>query len=347
MIRQDYWVGIDAGHYEAAICLIGKDGTILMEGMRDAQPGPIGDVLRLYGVERVQRVLIEAGVGTHIAHALRARGFPVQVVDVRRSSKFLAVRRHKTDANDARGLAELGMFGRSISAEVFLKPPDFQTLRTRLGIRRSLTQSRVRTDATIRSILQSHGLAVRMPRSAMTFTWEIQRYLASQKIVDSSILAHLSPLIEIAEQIRGQLKAIDSDLRSLAASNPVTANFQTMPGVGPITALSFYSTVCDPWRFRKNRNIGAYLGLVPTLHQSGTMARRGRVGRHGNKPTRTCLTTGATLILTQCKSQSRLRDWGLSMVARAGFTKAKIAVARKMAVILLQMWKSGCTFRPT
>lgn len=347
MIRQDYWVGIDAGHYEAAFCLIGEHGTVLMEGLRDAQPGPIVDVLRLFGVEHAQCITIEAGVGTHIAHALRARGLPVQVVDVRRSSKFLAVRRHKTDSNDARGLAELGKFGQSISAEVFLKPPDFQMLRTRLGIRRSLTQSKVRTDAVIRSILQSQGVKVRLPRSAMTLAWDIQRCLGSERDLNPSLAAHLSPLIRIAEQLRKQLNAIESDLRDLAARNPVTANFQTMPGVGHITALSFYSTVCDPWRFQKNRNIGAYLGLVPTLHQSGTMSRRGRVGRHGNKATRSCLTTGATLILTQCKSQSRLRDWGLSIVSRAGFTKAKVAVARKMAVILLQMWKSGCAFQPT
>ena len=159
-----------------------------------------------------------------------------------------------------------------------------------------------------------------------------------------AVRADLMRLVAVGEVLRSQLAHLDREVSSLAESIDVCANLQTMPGVGPLTALSFYSAIGDPHRFTRNTDVGPYLGLAPTLRQSGATALRGRVGRFGNKMVRGHLIIGATLILTQCKADSRLRSWGLDLMSRTNFIKARVAVARKMSVVLLQMWKSGAPF---
>ena len=156
----------------------------------------------------------------------------------------------------------------------------------------------------------------------------------------------VKPLVEIAEALRTQISVVDRQMRNLAASIPTCQQFQTIPGVGTIIALSFYSSIGDPYRFVRNRDVGAYLGLTPTLYQSGATSRRGRISRHGNKLTRTHLTTAATVLLCKIEEESSLRSWGLQLANRVGFLKARVAVARKLAVIMIEMWKSGSSFCP-
>lgn len=152
MAGRRYWVGLDTGVAETAVCLIDEFGEILFEGKRETHAGQIKDILRPFGVEAVQRITIEAGVGTHMVRELQAQGFPVYVAEVRRASKFLAIRRQKTDSNDARGLAELGRVGRTIGAEVFVKPLDCQNLRSLLNVRKNLIQQRMKIDALVQSV---------------------------------------------------------------------------------------------------------------------------------------------------------------------------------------------------
>lgn len=121
-----YWVGLDAGHSETAVCLVDAEGHVFFEAMTETRAAPIRDILRRFGVGPVQSITIEAGVGTQMVRDLRSFGFPVQVVDVRKSSKFLAIRRQKTDANDAKGLAELGRLAPSFGPHVFIKPVEHQ-----------------------------------------------------------------------------------------------------------------------------------------------------------------------------------------------------------------------------
>ena len=344
MKRKDYWVGLDAGHHETAVCLIGKHGDVLFEAMRESHPNAIRDILRLFGVEHVRGITIEAGVGTHIALALLDRGFPVQVVDVRKSSKFLAIRRHKTDASDARGLAELGRFGTSVNAGIFVKPREHQDIRTRLNIRKNLLVNQIRTDSMIRSIMRLHGANLPVTNRRGSVEKEVRNQLESLDKEGVQLRVDLAPLVETAEAHRRHVAKLDKELRLEAQTIPTCALLQTMHGVGHITALSFYSTICDPWRFKRDKDVGAYLGLTPTLRQSGATARRGRVGRFGNKMTRANLTMAAIVLLTQSHHESKLKTWGLGLVERAGFTTARVAVARKMAVILLRMWKSGKAF---
>ena len=273
--------------------------------------------------------------------------FPVQVVDVRKSSKFLAIRRQKTDVHDARGLAELGRLARSLGSQVFVKPMEHQNIRTLINVRRTMLKNRARTDALIQSIFifRLYGGNVKLSNGRGALATEVNDQVRKMRHHGLEIGVNLQPLVEISETLREQISALDRQVRDIAANNPTCRNFQTIPGVGAVIALSFYSAIGDPHRFVRSRNVGAYLGLTPTLYQSGATSRRGRISRHGNKLTRTHLITAATVLLCRIEIESRLRTWGLELAQRVGFLKARVAVARKLAVIMLGMWKSGSPFR--
>lgn len=341
-----YWVGLDTGFTSTAVCLIDEHGEILFEGMRDTVAGQIKDILRRFGIESVQLITIEAGVGTHMVRELRDYGLPVQVVEVRKASKFLAIRRQKTDSNDARGLAELGRLGRSIGAQVFVKTLHCQNIRSQLNVRKNLVQQRIKLDALVQSIVRLHGgklsTRVGIGKLASGIEDQLPRLQSDGLDVD----AEVRPLVEIAESLRVHITEMDKRFRAMACSHPVCSVLMTVPGVGPITALSFFSAIGDPFRFDRNRDVGPYLGLTPSVHQSGVLSRPGRISRFGNKLTRTHLVTAATVLLCKTKQQSALQTWGLELSRKVGLSKARVAVARKMAVIMLGMWKAGAAFDP-
>lgn len=341
-----YWVGLDTGVTETAVCLVDEHGEILFEGKRETHAGQIKDILRPFGVEAVQRIIVEAGVGTHMVRELQAMGLPVYVVEVRRSAKFLAVRRQKTDTNDARGLADLGRIGRSIGAEVYLKPLDCQNIRSLLNLRNSLIRQRIKLDALIQSIVRLHGGKLKTRSSAGALAADIEEQFLRLEVDGLDVDNDLRPLVAIAENLRSHLASMDKRFLNMARTHPVCANLMSVPGVGPITALSFYSAIGDPWRFARNRNVGPYLGLTPLLHQSGVISRPGRISRFGNKLTRSHLVSAATVLLCSAKSESALRIWGLELTEKVGLNKARVAVARKLAVLMLHMWKSGSSFDP-
>jgi Transposase and inactivated derivatives len=344
--HQRYWVGLDAGHLETAVCLVDAEGHAFFEAMTETRAAPIRDILRRFGVEPVQTVTIEAGVGTQMVRDLRSFGFPVQVVDVRKSSKFLAIRRHKTDANDARGLAELGRVAQSMGPQVFVKPVEHQDIRIMINIRRTLLKQRARTDALLQSIFRLHGANIKLLNGRGSLAAEVASQLRLLRTSGVTIRVDLDPLVSMGEALRSHISNIDREMRTMATSIPACARFQTIPGVGTITALSFYSAVGDPYRFKNNRDVGPYLGLTPNLYQSGVTARRGRISRYGNKLTRSHLITAATVLLRTIKTESSLRTWGLQLATKIGFLKARVAVARKLAVIMMAMWKTSTTFHP-
>jgi len=125
----------------------------------------------------------------------------------------------------------------------------------------------------------------------------------------------------------------------------VCRRLMTVPGVGPIVALSFVTAVDDPTRFSTPEDIGAYFGLTPKQYQSGETDIRGGISKRGDLMTRTHLVQAATVLLTRSGKWSALRAWGMKIAKRRGLTKARIAVARKLAIVLHRIWISGENFR--
>jgi transposase len=144
--------------------------------------------------------------------------------------------------------------------------------------------------------------------------------------------------------VTSQIAAIDRDIRRLVHTEPTLKRLMSVPGVGPITALAFLSAVDDPSRFKHARDVGPYLGLTPTRYQSGETDRQGRISKCGDTFTRTCLYEAAHVLLTRVQRFSPLKAWGMRLAKRIGGRKARIAVARKIAVILHCIWTDGTEF---
>ena len=118
----------------------------------------------------------------------------------------------------------------------------------------------------------------------------------------------------------------------------------TVPGIGPITALAFRSAIDEPARFRRSRSVGAYVGPTPRRYASGEVAWSGRIAKCGDTMVRTTLFEAAGVLLTRVPQWCTLKAWGLRLAKPIGFKKARVAVARKLAVILHRLWRDGTDF---
>ena len=137
---------------------------------------------------------------------------------------------------------------------------------------------------------------------------------------------------------------LDRKVMKLARRDAQVQRFMTVPGVGPITALAFKATIDDPARFARSRSVGAYVGLTSRRHASGEIDWSGRISKCGDAMLRSYLFEAAGVLLTRVPKWSTVKAWGVRLAKRNGLSKAKVAVARKLAVILHRMWIDGTEF---
>lgn len=141
-------------------------------------------------------------------------------------------------------------------------------------------------------------------------------------------------------------EAMDDELRTIARQSNLAARLMTVPGVGPIVALAYIATLDDVARFKKSKDVGAFLGLTPRRYQSGDMDWSGRISKCGDRDLRRLMYAAASTLITQVKKPSSLLDWATRLYDRKGFKKAAVAASRKMAVIMHCIWRDGTTFDP-
>jgi len=151
-------------------------------------------------------------------------------------------------------------------------------------------------------------------------------------------------LIEVREVAVAKVAALDKEIRRFVRDDLTLRRFMTVPGVGPVTALAFRSTIDEPNRFKRARDVGPYLGLTPRRYQSGVTDRHGGISKCGDRFTRTCLYEAASVLLTKVQRWSPLKAWGTRLARRIGSKKARVAIARKIAVILRCIWTDGTEF---
>jgi transposase len=149
---------------------------------------------------------------------------------------------------------------------------------------------------------------------------------------------------EARKAIEKQVGDLDRKVHRLARHDVQVRRFMTAPGVGPITALCFKATINDPTRFKRSRSVGAYIGLTTRRHASGEIDWSGRISKCGDAMLRMYLFEAAGVLLTRVPKWSGLKAWGAKLAKRNGVRKAKVAVARKLAVILHRMWVDGTEF---
>ncbi len=347
MSRQSKWVGIDTSTRTFAICVLDGEGRVVDSAELAADVGLALDYLSHHS-ETIQAVALETGrTSIHLARSLLDAGYPVRVYDALRVHRFLLVRTNKTDTNDAKGIAEFGRIAGETSRPVYLKPLELALVREKLVIRERLIRFRNQNEKALMNILNGYG--VRAAESITSFDVLRRNVLTMLDMIEanckSPIRAQIIPLLEISQLLRQHEGRLKREISDYAKKSQVCRRMMGVPGVGPITAVSFVTAVGDPSRFSNTADVGAYLGLTPRLRQTGLYSKPSKISKRGNSLTRRHLHVAARAAIN-CKSETKLREWALQLAARGNRKKATVALSRKIAVVLLSMWKSGSAYEP-
>ena len=335
-----HYVGLDVSQKMTAICIVDDDGSRLWRGQCASNPEQIEQTLRRH-VEGEARIGIETGPMTPwLVHELRGLGLDVVCLDARHARAALKMQINKTDQNDAEGLAQIMRTG--WYRPVHVKSFDSHRARALLGARAQLVGMTTRLSNHIRGVLKTFGLLPGAMRG-LPFDRRVEALLADRP--DVTPIVH--PMLAAWRQLREQIAAFDKAVRTLVKASPVCRLLMSVPGIGALSVLAYVSTVEDPTRFARSRAVGAHLGLTPRQYQSGEIDRRGRISRCGDALARTLMYEAAVVILTRVKRASSLKDWAHAIARRSGAGKARVALARKLSVILHSIWRSGQPFRWT
>jgi transposase len=247
------------------------------------------------------------------------------------------MRMNKLDRNEARGLAE--MVRMCWYREAKVKSMESRQVRAILTARAKLVDLRRDIENQIRGLLKSLGIVI-----GKAGTKAFPARVAAILHEAAHLRPFIEPLLQAHSALIAQVLKYDGQLNDMAKFNQTNRRLMTVPGVGPITALAFASTVDDPSRFKRASDVGAYLGLTPRRYQSGELDRTGRISKRGDRLTRYYLFEAANVLLKVVRRTSPLKAWGLKLAKRIGPKKAKVAVARKLAIILHCIWTDGTQF---
>jgi transposase len=332
-----HYVGLDVSQRETSVCVVDETGQVIFEGKAKSDPGALTALLRKHA-PGAERIGFETGaMASWLWHELRRVDLPVVCIDARHAHAALSVRMNKSDQNDARGLAELVRVG--WYREVKVKSEESQRIRSMLVARSRLVGIRRDIENQVRSMIKEYGLLFRRA-IGLQFRKQVTEVMGE----GHQLRAVIEPLLLIHERVCEQQNKFDDEVRRLAKSDEITRRLMTVPGVGVVTALTFRHTIDDPSRFHSASSVGAYLGLTPRRNQSGETDTNGRISRWGDGLMRTYLFEAATVLLYRTKKWSALKAWGMKLAKRIGMKKAKVAIARKIAVILHCIWVDGTSF---
>lgn len=169
-----------------------------------------------------------------------------------------------------------------------------------------------------------------------------------RELVDGhpTLVTVTAALLAARAELLRRCKDLEKQILAVGRADQRVRRLMTVPGVGTLVALTFTAAIDDPGRFRSSRQVGAYFGLTPSRYQSGATDVTGRISKIGDHGVRTALYEAANVMLTRPLKGSSLKDWALAVARRAGPRKAKVALARKLAVILHRMLVDGTTFVP-
>jgi transposase len=332
-----YFVGLDVGLETTSICVIDRTGATTREGQVETRAAAIRAFLKGLSL-RNGRIGIEAGAfADWLCPALAKMRMPIICIEARHAHNILKSNINKNDTNDARGIAAIMRMG--AYRRVHLKSLDNRILRTLITARRALQFRGVDIENAIVGLLRPLGLKIRNMRGR---TFEVQVRAAIGD--DDQLRSLIEPLLVVRTCVREQFERLDQKLREVSTADPICRRLMTAPGVGVLVAATYRTVIDDPGRFQHSRTVGAYVGLTPRTSQSGLRDSRGRVSKLGDRNLRTALVNAANSVLNPRTHSSPLREWGLALAERHGRMKAKIAVARKLAVILHRMWSNGTDY---
>jgi transposase len=197
-------------------------------------------------------------------------------------------------------------------------------------------------EQVIRGLLRPLGLKIGAV-TRVRFEARVRQLVGTDRL----LIAIFEPLLLMHKSLRASLAELHRLVLRAVRADSICRRLMTMPGIGPVTALTYRVTIDDPKRFRRSRSVGAYLGLTPRRHQSGEVDRVGRITKIGDGETRTALFEAANVILRPTTRWSSMKAWAMKIASRQGARRAKVALARRMAVTLHRMWVDEQDFRWT
>lgn len=327
-------VGIDVSLETSSICIVDETGLTVREFVVDSEPEALAAALLATGLT-FARVGLEAGPLSQWLHAgLTRAGLPAILIETRRLRAATKTMPVKTDRNDARAIAQVVRTG--WFRAVHVKSEVAQELRALLTARKLLVGKLRDLDNGIRGVLRGFGL--KMGHIGERAFAERARELVAGR---TALEVLIRPLLAARAALLTERDHLHRLVLTAVRDDAVCRRLMTVPGVGPVTALTFCSAVDDPSRFSRSRAVGAHFGLTPRRYQSGETDRTGHISKQGDALARQALYEAANVRLTRTSRWSALKAWGMNIAKRAGMRRAKVAVARKLAVVLHRIWCDG------
>jgi transposase len=333
----DYYAGIDVSLEYSSVCVVGANGTIVREGKVASEPEALIAWFASLGLS-LERIGLEAGpLSQWLYAAMRAVGLAVELLETRHVRKAFEAMLVKSDRNDARGIAQLMRLG--WFRAVHCKSLPAQEMRALLTGRKLVQSKLYDVEMSLRGILRGFGLKVGST-TPKRFPQRIRDLVAGH----TSLEVVAAALLSVHEVLLRELDGFEKRMRTMARTDARARLLMSAPGVGPIVALTYVAAIDDPARFASSKGVGAHFGLTPKKHQSGEKDITLGISKIGDASVRTALYEAANVILTRPIKGGGLKSWAMKLAKRAGMKKAKVALARKLAVVLHRMWVDGASF---
>ena len=334
----DYYAGIDVSLEYSSICVVDGTGKIVREGKAASEPEALIAWFGSVGLG-LTRIGLEAGpLSQWLYAAMKEAGLAVELLETRHVRDAFKVMPVKSDRNDARGIGQLMRLG--WFRPVHCKSISAQEVRVVLTARKLVQTKLLDVENSLRGILRGFGLKVGKT-TARSFAGRIQELVKGHPHLEAVSEA----LLSVRTVLLREFNAFEKRVRAMARSDERTRLLMSTPAVGPIVALTYASAIDDPARFKSSKQTGAHFGLTPKKYQSGETDYSGRISKIGDASVREALYQAAHVMLTKpVKGCSQLKSWAMRLAKRAGKSKAKVALARKLAVILHRMLVNGKPF---
>ena len=336
----EHYAGLDVSLELTSVCVVDAQGAIVRETKVASHPEDLVGYFR--SLEHpVTRIGLEAGPLSQWLHAgLTSAGLDAVLLETRHVKAALSAMTVKTDRRDARGIAQLLRLG--WYRPVHAKSVSAQEARALLTARKLIQAKLLDIECSIRGVLRGFGLKVGAI-SRGRLDRRIRDLVEGQAMLETVI----GSMLAVRTALQQEFARLHRTMLVLVRDDPVCRQLMSVPGVGAIVAITFKSGVDDPTRFKRSRDVGPHFGLTPRKYQSGELDVTGSITKVGDRMVRTALYEAASVMLTRTVRMSSLKSWALAVAKRRGTKKARVALARKLGVILHRMWVDGTSFRWT
>ena len=336
----DHYAGIDVSLECSTVCVVGTSGKIVREAKVASEPEALIGWFHSLGFD-LARIGLEAGPLSQWLYAsMKQAGLAVELLETRHVSDAFKAMPVKSDRNDARNIAQLMRLG--WFRPVHCKSMDAQEVRAMLTARKLVQSKLLDVENSLRGILRGFGLKIGKT-TRTSFASRIGELVVGHPNLEEIGRALLRARAVLLTEFNGFEKRV----RTMSRLHAQARLLMSTPAVGPIVSLTYASAIDDPSRFTSSKKAGPLFGLTPKKYQSGETDYSGRISKLGDASVREALYEAAHIMLTKpIKGCAQLKSWAMRIARRAGMNRAKVALARKLSVIMLRMLKDNLPFNP-